>query len=563
MLRAPVPAGHRVVAPAAGAAPPPRLDDELCWRALCARDARFDGRFFTCVRSTGIYCRPICPARTPKRKNCVFVPSAAAAQAAGYRPCLRCRPEVAPGLAASNGTSNTVVRALRLIDEGALDEADVGSLATRLGVGERHLRRLFDAQLGASPVVVAQTRRILFAKQLLRETELPITEIALAAGFGSLRRFHATMQRTFGRPPRALRSGAAMPRGGGGGTAASTLALRLPFRAPFDWPALLAFFAARAIPGVESVADGAYHRSLALDAARGSVTVTLSGDSRHLLASLRLSRLAGLATLAARLRRLFDLDADGEAIAAHLARDRELASRVCVRRGLRVPGAFDPFELAVRAILGQQVSVAAASCLAGRLVAAFGEPLDPALVPPEHGAPDTLFPTPERLAEADVARIGLPRARAAAIAGLAAAVAATPGLLEPGAGLDDTVARLTRLPGVGPWTAHYVAMRALREPDAFPASDLGLRRALATAAGLPTPAALEARAEAWRPWRAYAAIALWSGPAGAPPASDPGDTDERRAPLPRTARAVAAAARPDLAASGLAATPRRRATARA
>jgi AraC family transcriptional regulator of adaptative response / DNA-3-methyladenine glycosylase II len=543
---------------------PARLDDELCWRALRARDARFDGRFFVCVRTTGIYCRPICPARTPKRENCAFQPSAAAAQAAGYRPCLRCRPEVAPGLAAANGTSSTVARALRLIDEGALDEADVGALATRLGVGERHLRRLFDAHLGASPVVVAQTRRILFAKQLLQETALPITEIALAAGFGSLRRFHATMKRTFGRPPRALRAGRVPLRSAEGGTAASALVLRLPFRRPFDWPALLAFLEARAIPGVESVCGGAYRRSLALDGARGSVAVTLSDDGRHLVASLRLSRLAGLATLVARLRRQFDLDADAEAIAAHLAGDRDLTPLVRARPGLRVPGAFDPFELAVRAILGQQVSVAAATCLAGRLVAAFGEPLDAALAAPDVGAPGILFPAPERLAEADVAAIGLPRARAAAISGLAAAVAATPGLLEPGEGLEDTVARLTRLPGVGPWTAHYVAMRALREPDAFPASDLGLRRALATPAGLPSAAALEARAEAWRPWRAYAAIALWSGPAGAPTASDPGDTDERRArPLSRISRPGRVAARADGAAAGLAAPARRRAAARA
>ncbi|HVP29220.1 MAG TPA: AlkA N-terminal domain-containing protein, partial [Myxococcota bacterium] len=481
------------------------LDDELCWRALRARDARFDGRFFTAVRSTGIYCRPICPARTPKREHCVFLPSAAAAHEAGYRPCLRCRPEVAPELAAARGTSSTVTRALRLIAEGALDGDDVHGLAARLGVGERHLRRLFDRCVGASPIAVAQTRRVLFAKQLLDETALPITEIAFAAGFGSLRRFHATMQRTYGRPPRALRRGRARAP-----SKASGLALRLPFRPPLDWGALTGFLAARAIPGVEQVADGIYRRSFLQGEAQGTVEVRAGEDGRHLVATLRLTRVAALPAIVARLRQLFDLDADVAAIGAHLARDRALAVRLRAHGGVRVPGALDPFELAVRAILGQQVSVAAATRLAGRLVEAFGTPLDAGLVGSEPGAPRFLFPTPARLADADVARIGMPRARARAISSLAAAVCRDPELLCGSRDLERAVERLSSLPGVGGWTAHYVAMRALREPDAFPASDLGLRRELASPERRPTSAELLARAEAWRPWRAYAAILLWT-----------------------------------------------------
>jgi AraC family transcriptional regulator of adaptative response / DNA-3-methyladenine glycosylase II len=486
----------------------PLADHDACYRVLRARDARFDGRFFVCVRTTGVYCRPICPARPPRPENCLFLPSAAAAQAAGFRPCLRCRPEASPETAAWRGTANTVTRAIRLIAEGALDGGDVRALAGRLGIGDRHLRRLFDRHVGASPLAVAQTRRLLFAKRLIDETTLPMTEVALAAGFRSLRRFHAVVRRTWGRPPRALRRG---PAAAAGGTAVT---LRLPFVPPYDWDALVAFLAARAVPGVEAVCDGVYRRTIACTAGHGVVAVRRAPGAPHLVATIRVPDTRELATVVGRLRRLFDLDADPRTIDAHLAADPRLAPLVGARPGLRVPGAWDPFELAVRAILGQQVSVAAATTLAGRLVAAHGEPLAPALADGELRA---VFPGPAALAAADLRRVGLPGARAHALAAFAAAVARAPELLATAAGLDAAVGRLCALDGVGAWTAHYVAMRALREPDAFPTGDLGVARALATGDGRPGPRAVAAVAEAWRPWRAYAVLHLWLSAPAPPP----------------------------------------------
>lgn len=477
------------------------LDHDACYRAICTRDARFDGRLFTGVHTTGIYCRPICPARTPRRENVSFYPSAAAAQEAGFRPCLRCRPETSPDLAAWKGTSNTVARALALIEAGALDTEDVGGLAERLGMGERQLRRLFRHHLGASPVAVAQTRRVLLAKQLIHETTLPMAEVALASGFGSVRRFNETFQRLFDRPPAALRRGTASS------GATGTVTLRLPFRPPYDWEAQLAFLAARAIPGVEWVENGRYARTIAVGSASGMLTVE-PGGSDHLRATLALPRLQALPGIIARLRRVFDLAADPGQIARHLADDPVLAPLVAARPGLRVPGAWDGFELAVRAILGQQITVGQARQLAGRLVAAFGTRLDR---PADGSGLTHLFPAPAALAGAELAALGMPRARAAALSSLAAAVAADPSLLGPRRGLEEAVARLRALPGIGDWTAQYIAMRELREPDAFPAADIGLLRALADGAGIrPTPAALLARAERWRPWRAYAAQHLWA-----------------------------------------------------
>lgn len=484
------------------------LDHAVLYRALSARDARFDGRFYVGVLSTGIYCRPICPARTPKPEHCTFHASAGAAHAAGFRPCLRCRPEVAPGLAGWRGTAASVSRALALIAEGALDGdgADVEALATRLGVGGRHLRRLFAEHVGASPLAVASARRVLFARQLIAETHMPLAAVAHASGFGSIRRFNAVMGRTFGRPPGTLRRPAAarVP------TDREGITLRLPFAPPLDWPALLAFLAIRAIPGVEAVEEGTYRRTVRLDdGSVGTIEVWLPNSSvGHLAARLRLPHVSGLAPAAARLRRLFDLEADPEAIGTELGHDPLLAPLVAAQSGLRVPGAWDPFELTVRAILGQQVSVAGASTLAGRLVARFGEPL-----PDEAKLPGLacVFPGPEVLAGADLQEIGLPRSRAVAVSALAAAVSADPTLLHPRDDLGAMVQRLTTLPGIGLWTAHYVAMRAMREPDAFPASDLGLLRAAAGPDGVrPSPAGLLARAEAWRPWRAYAAMHLWA-----------------------------------------------------
>ncbi len=490
------------------------LDRDACYRALLSRDVRFDGRFFTAVTSTRIYCRPICPARPPKFDHCVFMPSAAAAQAAGYRPCLRCRPEAAPDLAVWRGTSNTVARALRLIDEGALDEGNVDTLAERLGVGGRHLRRLFDHHLGASPVTVAQTRRLLFAKSLIADTALPMTEVALAAGYQSLRRFNDAMRRNWDRPPSALRR--ELKSADGNGHEAGAVTLKLPYQVPFDWPLLAAFLGPRAIPGVEQVVDGVYRRTIALDGRHGIVEIGPVPGERCLAVRIRFPVMAALGTIVTRVKRQLDLDADVEAIDAQLGQDPVLAPLVAARPGLRVPGAWDPFELAIRAILGQQVSVAAATNLAGRTAALYGEPLrlEDGEAPP---GLTHVFPSPAQLVSADAGVLRMPRSRAATIAGLAAAIEAEPGFLKPFRPLDEAIETLCRLPGIGPWTAHYIAMRALREPDAFPAGDLGLRKAAADADGVPSQKALEARSQAWRPWRAYAAMHLWfslSGPQG-------------------------------------------------
>jgi AraC family transcriptional regulator of adaptative response / DNA-3-methyladenine glycosylase II len=484
------------------------MDHDACYRAFAARDARFDGRVFVGVKTTGIYCRPICPARTPKRENVTFYPSAAAAQEAGFRPCLRCRPDAAPDLGAWRGTSNTVSRALAMIEAGALDGGDVDGLASRLGVGERQLRRLFRQHLGASPVGVAQTRRVLLAKQLLHETRLPMAEVALASGFGSVRRFNETFQQLFDRPPAALR------RAEGPQVSASeagAVTVRLAYRPPYDWDAMIAFMGARAIPGVEAVAPRQYARTLAVDGAVGTVRVS-PGTGDFLVATLSFPRLQALPAVIARIRRVFDLAADPATISAHLSQDEALAPLVAARPGLRAPGAWDGFELAVRAILGQQITVGAARGLAAKLAAAFGERLDdPAAA--EFGLTHR-FPGPERLAGQDIASLGMPKARAAALEGLSQAARADPQLFGARRTLDEAVERLRALPGVGEWTAQYIALRALREPDAFPHADIGLMRAMAPDGGKrPLAAELLARAEAWRPWRAYAAQHLWAADA--------------------------------------------------
>jgi AraC family transcriptional regulator, regulatory protein of adaptative response / DNA-3-methyladenine glycosylase II len=491
----------------------PALDGEACYRALRARDQRFDGRFYTAVISTGIFCRPVCPAPPPRPEHCVFFRSAAAAHAAGFRPCLRCRPELAPGVAGWRGTANTVSRALALISDGGWrEEDDVEALADRLGVGARHLRRLFVRHVGAPPVAVAQAQRVLFAKRLLAETAMPIADVALASGFGSVRRFNEVMRRTFGRAPRELRcTTVAAPADGG-------IALRLAHTTPYHWPAMLSFLATRAIPGVEEVEGEEYRRAFALDGAVGSVAVRPLRGTSQLLATIAISRVAALPAAVGRIRRLFDLDADVGAIDAHLARDPVLAPLVRARPGLRVPGAWDEFELAIRAILGQQVSVAAARTIAGRIAAAHGQPVPGA-------RPGLAFPGPERLAAAPLERVGLPRARAAAITALAKGVLEDPSLLRPAVELDSTVERLAALPGIGRWTAQYVAMRAFGEPDAFPVSDLGLMRAMARDGVRPTAAELARRAGAWRPWRAYAAVHLWTAGASSP--AEPGRRTSR------------------------------------
>jgi AraC family transcriptional regulator of adaptative response / DNA-3-methyladenine glycosylase II len=477
-------------------------DDDICYRALSARDARFDGRLFVAVRTTGIYCRPICPARTPKRENCRFFPSAAAAQLAGFRPCLRCRPEISPDAAAWRGTSNTVSRALALIAEGALDGGDSGlpKLADRLGLGERQLRRLFDKHLGVPPVAVAQTRRILFAKQLIQETRLSMTEIAVASGFGSVRRFNDAFRKLYGRAPSALRltkTPAAEP---------SLVTLRLSYRPPYDWDSILAFFAERAMPGVEQVERGRYRRTIAVDGAIGSFEV--APGQNCLIATIRLPQLRALLPVVGRLRRMFDLDADLEVITSHLAQDEDLAPLIARRPGLRTPGAWDPFEYAVRAILGQQITVSGARTLAGKLARLVGTPV--ARETTGHDALTHVFPTPAQVAKADFTAFGMPGARIAAMQSLARAALSDPKLFESNGTADDVLARLLALPGFGEWTVQYWAMRALRDSDAFPAADVGLLRAIMVDGKRITPKALMARAEAWRPWRAYAAQHLWT-----------------------------------------------------
>jgi len=477
--------------------------DEVCERARLARDARYDGRFFVGVLTTGIYCRPVCPARAPARQNVRYFASAAAASQAGLRPCLRCRPETAPGSAAWRGTSAVVSRALHLIDDGALDSGSVDDLAARLGITARHLHRLFLQHVGAGAQAVAITRRLHFAKQLLDDTRMSVRDIATAAGFGSQRQLHALVQRTWGRSPRALRAG--------GSRAARTamdgpdagLRLRLAARPPFDGAAVCAWLAPRLVPGVESATAGdvpGYARRLP-DSGELRVAVGMHGDMHGdwhgVEVGLTGVRPERLLDVTGRVRRVFDLACDPDAVAAVLGRDRLLGPLLERWPGTRIPGAWDGFELAVRAILGQQVSVAAATTLAGRLAAHLGD-----------GAG---YPTPGRLAgasDAALGQIGLPARRAQALRALAHASAA--GRLDFGAP-ERLRAELLTLPGVGPWTAEYIALRGAGDPDAFPASDLGLRKALGLALGGPpvSECALAARAEAWRPWRGYAAMLLW------------------------------------------------------
>jgi AraC family transcriptional regulator of adaptative response / DNA-3-methyladenine glycosylase II len=478
------------------------LDHDACYRAIRLRDPRFDGRFFTGVKTTGVYCRPICPARFPKSKNVIFYPTAAAAQEAGFRPCLRCRPETAPDLGAWRGTSNTISRALRLIEMGALDDASIDELATRLGVGERQLRRLFRQHLGASPVSVAQTRRVLLAKQLIHETRLPMAEIAFASGFGSIRRFNEIFRSLYQRAPGELRR-ARQP--DISVAAAGELTLLLRYRPPYDWAAMLEFLRRRAIAGIEEVTDRTYARSIQFDGAQGTVLVEPT-DTSALRATIRFPNLTALPKIIARLRRVFDLAADTDAIAAHLAQDPALAPLVKARPGLRVPGAWDGFELAVRAVLGQQITVSGAVRIAARLVEAYGEPLAHAV-----GSITRVFPSPQALAKVDLAGLGMPRSRAETLSALAAAVVADAHFFDANRELAEATAQLRAVRGVGDWTAQYIALRQLREPDAFPHGDVALVRALEAREGRRHSfSELLLRADVWRPWRAYAAQHLWS-----------------------------------------------------
>ncbi len=502
------------------------LDPDSCYRALASRDARFDGRFFIAVRSTGIYCRPICPAPTAKRENVSFYPTAAAAQEGGYRPCLRCRPEAAPDSGAWRGVANSgyshaVTRALELIELGSLDENSVADLAERLGLGERQLRRLFAEHVGASPLSVAQTRRVLLAQQLLRETALPLTAIAFAAGFGSIRRFNEVFQDLFQRPPSALRHGPGQrlqPQAG-------EVSLLLRYRPPYDWPAMLGFLRARAIPGLEQVDDaiegGRYVRVLEIAGQQGRVGVSHAPAQQALRVQLRASHLSLLPQVIARLRRMFDLGADPETIASQLGeRDALMARLLQARPGLRVPGCWDGFELAIRAVLGQQITVGAAIQLGGKLLQKHGAAIR--APDPEFPGLSHLFPNPAALAAVDLSPLGMPHSRAATLSTVAQACLATPALLERQGSLDQALDRWRALPGIGDWTAQYIAIRQLREPDAFPAADVGLMQAIEKLEGSrPSAKQLAERAQAWRPWRAYAAQHLWTAIAAPLPSASP------------------------------------------
>jgi len=483
------------------------INNDIYERARLSRDARFDGRFYVGVKTTGIYCRPICPANPPKSKNVTFYATAAAASEAGLRPCLRCRPECAPGTPAWAGTSTTVQRGLRLIADGALDDGDVEHLADRLGVTSRHLRRLFTRHVGASPLAVAHTQRLHFAKRLIDQTSLTMQDISVAAGFGSVRRFNDTFRKTYGRTPRELR------RGRGAVVSTGALSVQLPYRQPYGWSELLAFFAGRATPGVELVRNGRYLRTVRFGDRSGVIDVQDIGGAL----SLSVHGIATDTLFAAvqRTRSLFDLDAPIDDIAGVLSRDRTLRTWVEKNPGIRVPGAWDGFELCVRAVLGQQVSVKAATTFAGRIAERYGEPVGVAVEGLED-APTRLFPAPHRLMRARLENLGIIRSRAQTIRDIARA--AYGGELDFGTGqsVGEFRSTLTSIKGVGDWTAEYVAMRALKYPDAFPASDLGLLRAFDEQDGRRLrPVELAARAEAWRPWRAYAALLIWGSDSGA------------------------------------------------
>jgi AraC family transcriptional regulator of adaptative response / DNA-3-methyladenine glycosylase II len=465
------------------------LDRTALDRARLSRDARFDGRFFIAVTSTGIYCRPICPSPTSKSTNVRYYATAAGAAEAGFRPCLRCRPEAAPGTPGWLGTSAVVRRALRLIQEGVLDEISVDELAERIGIGPRHLHRLFTKHVGASPIAVAQTRRLHFAKRLLDETDLPITQIALASGFGSLRRFNYTFQQTYGRAPRELRR---QRRGGVSAADAGEVVLKLSFRPPYDWVQVRDSLAERAVPGVERVDERGYARTVKLDAGMAIVCIHPLEREDALELRVRGAVPTMLFQISSTARRMFDLAADPARIAVAFKTDDLLAPLVKRRPGLRIPGAWDAFECAVRASLGEHKNAAAARKVAARLVERIGEPLAEAVEGLTH-----YFPTPQGLAQADLSGLGITARRAAALRALASATCE--GTVDFSAGVDEVTTALMSLPGFDADAAQYVALCSLGEPDAFPR----------VAAKPLTVRELDAKMDAWRPWRGYALVHLW------------------------------------------------------
>lgn len=469
------------------------LDSTACFRASRARDRRFDGRFFVAVSSTGIYCRPICPVRPPKRANMRFYASAAAAERAGYRPCLRCRPERAPGFATVDAVSRLAAAAIAGIEGNVLSSARMGRLAASLGVSDRHLRRVTDTEFGASPIELAQTQRLLLAKRLLSETSLSQTEIAFASGFGSVRRFNALFKSRYGLSPRALR---------GRRNTFDRLVCRLEFRPPLAWSNLLAYLRLRALPDVESTDETHYRRTVAIEHHQGWIAVSLATSGAALDVEISQSLAPVIGPVIARVKQLFDLNAVPDAVSDLLSQDSEVAGIVRRVPGLRVPGAFDGFELAVRAVLGQQVSVKAATTLAGRWARSFG-----AEIATPYPQLNRLAPSARRMADIgarQIAALGIVGSRARCVAALVEAVNAQRVVLGYAANIEAQLDSLLRLPGIGPWTAQYIAMRALHWPDAFPGTDLMLLKAANC-----SRKRLHARAQAWRPWRAYATHYLW------------------------------------------------------
>jgi len=471
---------------------------------MLTRDARFDGRFFVAVRTTRIYCRPVCRVKTPLQKNCRFYSHAAAAEAAGYRPCKRCRPEIAPGISPMDISSQLARQTAALISQDFLAEHSLNDLAASLGVTDRQMRRVFHAEFGVSPIEFWQTQRLLLAKQLLTDTAMSITAVAMASGFQSLRRFNALVKERYRMAPTEFRKQQQTV----AARTASDLSLCLGYRPPFDWAGLLTFFEQRAVPQVETVHEGAYCRTVSLHRHDRvlSGTIQVRHDEARKVLSIRVSSelLPVCALVLERVKQLFDLQADPVVI------NKALGPLATKRPGLRVPGSFDGFEIAVRAILGQQISVGAARTLAGRLTLRFGSKLATTIPGLTH-----LFPTSQRVARAtvcEIGKLGIIGTRARTLIALARAVASGDLLLGPGRRVEAVLHQLRELPGIGEWTAQYIALRALAWPDAFPHSDLGLRKALGGA----SPTQVLAQAEKWRPWRSYAALHLWASLADRP-----------------------------------------------
>lgn len=494
--------------PAPSTEPTGVLDAEQCYRAVLSRDARFDGWFVTAVVTTGIYCRPSCPAMTPKQHNMRYYPTAATAQQRGFRACKRCRPDASPGSPQWNVREDVVARAMRLIADGVVDRDGVGGLATRLGYSERHLTRVVRDELGAGPLAIARAQRAHTARLLIESTDLPFTDVAYGAGFGSVRQFNDTVREVFAVPPRELRrrSAAGAPTGPG------QVSLLLPARDPFDSSALMRFLAMRCVPGVEAMIDGTYHRTLRLP--HGPGTVALGPERRGVRAVVRVADWRDVAPAVQRCRRLLDLDADPVAIDELLGADALLGPLVGAAPGRRSPGHVDGAELAVRAVLGQQVSVAGARTVTGRIVAVAGERL-----PVSDGPLTHLFPSPAALAELADDHLPMPDSRRRTLRAMCAAI--DRGELDIGPGADRTtlVDRLRAVPGIGPWTASYVVMRGLNYPDSFLPSDVGVRHALDRLRVGSTPRAAAALAERWRPFRSYALHHLWGSLDPAPQSS--------------------------------------------